>query len=147
MFKQGFVSSTLRSKELLFNVDSLETFMLQLVWRKINPHSVKSSLTFFQKILITNSRNSSTFKAFLAPIHKKVYSAKLRRNWNASMCVEKETMQDLQRKRSIRSSTWWLLFFAWWVASFSWLWWLIKRFLENFYAISWGRVLNFLIVR
>ncbi len=46
-------------------------------------------LDILSEILITNSRNSSTFKAFLAPIHERVYSAKLERNWNASMCVEK----------------------------------------------------------
>jgi hypothetical protein len=44
-------------------------------------------------------------KLFLVPIHKKVYSTKLKRNWNASMCVKKQTMQDLQKETSIRSST------------------------------------------
>ncbi len=35
------------------------------LYEKEDPsHSVKSFLTFFQKILITNSGNSSTFKAF-----------------------------------------------------------------------------------
>jgi hypothetical protein len=93
------------TEELLFNVDGLETFTLQPVRKRRPSHSVKSFSTFFQKILITNSGNSSTFKAFLAPINKRVYSTKLRRNWNASMCVEKQTMQDLQRKRFVRSST------------------------------------------
>jgi hypothetical protein len=52
-------------EELLFNVDGRETFTLQPIWRRINPpFFVKSSLTFFQTILITNSRNSFTFKAF-----------------------------------------------------------------------------------
>jgi uncharacterized pyridoxamine 5'-phosphate oxidase family protein len=44
-------------------------------------------------------------KLFLVPINKKVYFAKLRRNWNVSMCIEKQTMQDFQKERSIRSST------------------------------------------
>jgi len=43
-------------------------------------------------------------KLFLVPINKKVYFAKLRRNWNVSMCVEKHIMHDLQRERPIRSS-------------------------------------------
>jgi hypothetical protein len=35
----------------------------------------------------------------------RVYFAKLRRNWHALMCVEKQTMQDLQREKFVRSST------------------------------------------
>ncbi len=90
-------------------------------------HFVKSSLTFFRNFCHQFGK-VLYFKAFSRSIHKRVYSTKLRRNWNASMCVEKQTMQDLQRERSIRSSTWWLLFFAWWAPSFSQLWWLTKRF-------------------
>jgi hypothetical protein len=61
-------------------------------------HSFKKFLSPIQETLLLS-------KLFLAPIHKRVYSTKLRRNWNASMCVEKQTMQDLQRKRFVRSST------------------------------------------
>jgi hypothetical protein len=65
---------------------------------------------------------------FLVLIHKKFYYEKLRKNWNASMCVDKQTMQDLQRERSIKSSTWWLPFFVSWAPSFHWLWWLTNIF-------------------
>jgi hypothetical protein len=54
-------------------------------------HSFKNFLSPIQETLLLS-------KLFLAPIHKRVYYAKLRRNWNASMCVEKQTMQHLQRE-------------------------------------------------
>jgi hypothetical protein len=46
-------------------------------------------LDIFSKTFVTDSKKFLLSKRFLALIHKKVYSAKLKRNWNASMCVEK----------------------------------------------------------
>ncbi len=79
------------TKEFLFNVDGLETFTLQLVWRKINPPFILSNPPWnsFKKFLSPIQSTLLLSKLFLAPIHKKVYSIKLIRNWNASMCVEK----------------------------------------------------------
>ncbi len=111
-------------------MDGLETFTLQLVWGRINPLLILSNPPWhsFKKFLSPILETPLLSKIFLVPIHKRVYFAKLKRNWNASMCVEKQKIQDLQREKSIWSSTWWLLFFAWWAASLKWIWWLINHF-------------------
>jgi hypothetical protein len=69
-------------KELLFNVDGLETFTRQPIWRRINPPLILSNppwhsfRTFFSPI----QKTPLLSKLFLVPIHKTIYFAKLRKN-------------------------------------------------------------------
>ncbi len=101
-------------EELSFNVDGLETFTLQPMWRRINPPFILSNHPWhsFKQFLSPIQETPLLSKLFLIPIHKRVYSTKLRRNWNVLTCVEKHAMHDLHRERPIRLSTWWLLLFA-----------------------------------
>ncbi len=88
-------------EEILFNVYGLETFMLQLVWRRINPpsHFVKSSLTFFKKIIITNSINSFTFKVFSCSNTKENLLCKMKKKLECfNVCWEKNNARFAKRK-------------------------------------------------
>ncbi len=120
------------TEELLFSVDGLETFTLQPIWRRINPPFISSNLLRYSFIiLVTNLGNSSTFKAFSCSNTQESLFYKIKKKLECfNVCWKTNNARFAKRKihKIIHMMT---IFFVWWAPSFSWLWWLTKRFFRE----------------